>query len=47
MAGQKIKLKGYRIGKDGKLKKEQRGLSVSEKIRQRSSKKQRPVRRTV
>lgn len=37
--GVKTKLKGYRIGKDGKLKKDTKKLSVSKQIAQRKSKK--------
>ncbi len=44
MGGQKISIRGYRI-KDGKLIKEARKLSVSEKIRQRNSKRTKPVKR--
>lgn len=43
----KIKIPGYVIGKDGKVKKKAPGGSVSDQIRRRKSKKQTPVRRTV
>jgi len=45
MTGHSTSIKGYRL-KDGKLIKTQTG-DVSKKIRQRKSKKVRPVRRTV
>ena len=43
----KIKIPGYVVGKDGKVKKKASGGSVSDHIRRRTSKRQKPVRRTV
>lgn len=37
--------KGFRIGKDGKISKSPRKLAVSERIRQKNSKRVRVVRR--
>lgn len=46
MTGHKPRLKGYRI-KDGKLVATHKRKAVSEQIRQRKSKRIKPVRRTV
>lgn len=42
-----IAIKGYKISKDGKIKKSVWYPNASAKIKARKSKKQRPVRRTV
>ena len=51
MAKAPVKLKGIRVPgvrlKDGKVEKAPRRLDTSAQIRQRKSKKQRPVRRTA
>ena len=45
MTGHRIKIPGYRIGKDGKLKPCTKHLDVSARLRQRGSKKIRVARK--
>ena len=47
MTGRKIAIKGFRIGKGGRIERDTRRLDVSTRLRQKASKRVRPVRRTA
>jgi hypothetical protein len=47
MTGHKIALRGFRIGKGGKVERDQRRLDVSARLRQKSSKRVRVSRRVA
>jgi hypothetical protein len=47
MTGRRVTLKGYRIGKGGKVERDQRRLDVSARLRQKASKRVRVAKRAA